>query len=164
MADCGCFYCKQCYQDSDCRDDFEKLCMVCGKKKTRAFDLNDKHQYKMVERNLLDPMTFMENGRKLIEFQDLHQKRYISHLEKKVTSLQQENIEMQKELKRQRDVSLGTPSDISDLTAARGRPDIDQVTTMSFDVFGNKPGASSVLDSEVSGMERFAKVKVPIAH
>lgn len=72
MADCGCFYCKQCYQDSDSCDDFEKLCMVCGKNKTRAFDLNDKQQFKMVERNLLDPLTFMANGRKLIEFQELH--------------------------------------------------------------------------------------------
>ena len=72
MADCGCFYCKQCYKDSDSCDDFEKLCMVCGKNKTRAFDLNDKQQFKMVERNLLDPLTFMANGRKLIEFQELH--------------------------------------------------------------------------------------------
>lgn len=99
MADCGCFYCKQCYQDSDSRDDFEKACMVCGKKKTRAFDLNDKNQLKMIERNLLNPLTFMENGRKLIEFQQVHQNRYITHLEKQVATLQLENKEMTEDLK-----------------------------------------------------------------
>ena len=67
MGDCGCFYCKQCYQDSNSRDDFDKSCVICGKKKRQAFDLQSRHELKMVEKNLLEMKSFMTTGLKLAE-------------------------------------------------------------------------------------------------
>lgn len=64
MTDCGCFYCKQCLKDSERRDE---SCMICGNKKTRAFDLDDRHEVKSVENNLIDMKTYIDKGKKLVE-------------------------------------------------------------------------------------------------
>ena len=53
----------------------------------------------MVEKNLIHPVKFMQNGIKLAEFQKVHQNRYIEHLEKQVTELKLENAELNKLLK-----------------------------------------------------------------
>ena len=95
----------------DSRDDFEKSCVICGKKKNKHFDLDDRQQFKMVERNLIPVRKYMEQGLRLAEvsiwpynafslrvlsvlrkkFQETHDKRYIAHLEKEVANLKLEN-------------------------------------------------------------------------
>ena len=50
---------------TDGRDNFDKSCVICRKKKNRTFDLEDKNQLKMVEKNLLDPKIHAKNSVKL---------------------------------------------------------------------------------------------------
>lgn len=44
MADCGCFFCKECFQDANSSADPDSTCIICNKPKTRSFDLRDKRQ------------------------------------------------------------------------------------------------------------------------
>ena len=60
---------------------------------------------------------------------------------------------------------LGNPrkedemSDISNVTGMTGRPEIDAISTMSFDLKAKRQ--TNILDSEVKGMDKFAKVCIP---
>lgn len=76
-----------------------------------------------------------------------------------------ENKNMEQCLKNARDCrSIGTPTaTVTDVTGitGRGRPDIEAVSAISFDLRSKK---SKILDSEVSGMEKFAKVRIPQDH
>ena len=96
----------------------------------------------MVEKNLIHPVKFMQNGIKLAEFQKVHQNRYIEHLEKQVTELKLENAELNKLLKQRGNVNEQNFNDSeterSCITTMTGRPDIDVGSTMSFNIHAGK--------------------------
>jgi hypothetical protein len=43
MSDCGCFFCKDCHLDANSSADPDSTCIICNKRKTRTFDLRDRH-------------------------------------------------------------------------------------------------------------------------
>ena len=56
-------------------------------------------------------------------------------------------------------------SEESHLTEMTGRPEIDAISTISYDLQARRlPGCDNILDSEVKGMEKFAKMNVPQSH
>lgn len=122
----------------------------------------------MVERNLIDPKQFMKNGQSLIEFHDVHQKKYIDYLEKQLTNSKLEVSQLRQIIhqhKNQTNFSDNVseePSNFTTITRQPGKPSIDAVSTVSFDFQAAK--RQSILDSEVKGMDRFCKVNVPVSH
>jgi hypothetical protein len=81
MSDCGCFYCKECYRDSERASDFDRTCIVCGQPRQVCFDLRDKNQLKTVESKLVDPIQALQHGLEALALQDNQNKKYISWLE-----------------------------------------------------------------------------------
>ena len=80
-----------------------------------------------------------------------------------MTSLKLENTELRKLIATD-DTQSEAPSNLTDLTRLHvGRPEIEAVSAVSFDIRLKKP---SLLDSEVKarGMDKFAKVTVPSSH
>jgi len=61
MNDCGCFFCKDCFQDANQSTDPDSTCIICDKHKTRSFDLRDRHQLKNIE-ELADPIELMRKA------------------------------------------------------------------------------------------------------
>ena len=59
----------------DSRDDFEKSCVLCGKKKSRVFDLEDRQQLKMVANNLTHPKVFLKKCINAIEVSTVKKKK-----------------------------------------------------------------------------------------
>lgn len=59
MSDCGCFFCKECFEDANSPDDMDKTCIICNKPKTRCFDLRDKHQLSKIEHDLTEPRELL---------------------------------------------------------------------------------------------------------
>ena len=59
MSDCGCFFCKECFEDAISPDDLDKTCIICNKPKTRCFDLRDKHQLNKIEHDLTEPRELL---------------------------------------------------------------------------------------------------------
>ena len=94
MSDCGCFYCKECYRDSERASDFDRTCIVCGQPRQACFDLRDKNQLKAVESKLVDPIQALQNGLESLALQDNQNKKYISWLEKLVCDLKTEKREV----------------------------------------------------------------------
>ena len=65
------------YVNLDSRDDFEKSCVLCGKKKSRVFDLEDRQQLKMVANNLTHPKVFLKKCINAIEVSTVKKKRHL---------------------------------------------------------------------------------------
>lgn len=88
-------------------------------------------------------------------------RKYIEHLERENASLKLENSQLRQMLGATGKVEdLSEPSALSGMT---GRPEIDAISTASFDIRARRP-RNNILDSEVKGMEMLAKVNIPESH
>ena len=68
--------------------------MVCNDKRFQFFDLKDRNQLKRIESNLTDPNSILTKAIQAIKFQDLQDKKYITHLEKRCTTAEQEREDL----------------------------------------------------------------------
>ena len=68
--------------------------MVCNDKRIEFFDLKDRHQLKRIETNLTEPSSILTKAIQAIKFQDLQDKKYISHLEKRCATVEQEREDL----------------------------------------------------------------------
>ena len=93
--------------------------------------------------------------------------KYIEHLEKQNANLKQEVTQLRKLLANSHvsaDQNLeDSISEPSNMTGMTGRPEIDAVSTISYDLKARCP-PRNILDSDARGMEKFAQVKVPREH
>ena len=93
--------------------------------------------------------------------------KYIEHLEKQNANLKQEVTQLRKLLANSH-ISAGQNldediSEPSNMTGMTGRPEIDVISTISYDLkVRGQP--RNILDSDPHGMEKFAQVKVPREH
>ena len=98
----------------------------------------------------------------------MHQNKYIGYLEQQVADLQHEKSELERKLVKRDgaddDLSVSEVSNLSGITQQLGRPQIDAVSAISYDHMQNAQETTSILDTEVRGMDKFAKISVPLSH
>jgi len=72
----------------------DDLCIACGKKKKHSFDIRDKQQLRRIEANLTHPVDLLNKVVNAIRFQELHDKKYLEELEKRIGRLQLDNTNL----------------------------------------------------------------------
>eukprot|EP00347_Sterkiella_histriomuscorum_P014570 403360376 len=96
MMDCGCFYCETCFNDDYPTGDVEEQqqCSLCQKTQMQSFDLRNKQQVNKISTNLTDPTHLLGKVIHAFKFQDLHQRKYVSELEKRCANLEHVNNDL----------------------------------------------------------------------
>ena len=62
MSDCGCFFCKECFNDANSTEDLDKTCIICYKPKKETFDISDKRQLSKIEHDLTEPRELLNKA------------------------------------------------------------------------------------------------------